>query len=270
MRLCAVKTRIVKIGDNLVDVIVKSLKAQNLHLEDYDVLALTSKIASCAKGQLVKLNDVKPSERALKLANEYSMKPEFAELVVREAERIYGGVEKAILTLKEGILSANAGVDNKNAPEGFAVLWPVAAARVAKDIRNEIKRKTGKQVAIMIIDSGLMPLRIGTVGLTLAVAGFKPIKDHRGDEDIYGKKIEITRHAVADDLACAAHLLMGEAAERTPVVLIKGAPLDYDDGVYDSADMMMPSEECIFMKVFSQVSRCRKTHWSGRSQNSLQ
>jgi F420-0:gamma-glutamyl ligase len=71
MRLCAVKTRIVKIGDNLVDVIVKSLKAQNLHLEDYDVLALTSKIVSCAKGQLVKLNDVKPSERALKLANEY-------------------------------------------------------------------------------------------------------------------------------------------------------------------------------------------------------
>jgi F420-0:gamma-glutamyl ligase len=91
---------------------------------------------------------------------------------------------------------------------------------------------------------------MGTAGLALAVAGFKPVRDCRGEKDIYGKSLVITWHAVADDLASAAHLLMGEATEKTPVVLIKDAPVDFDDCVYGSADMMMPFKECIFMNNF--------------------
>jgi coenzyme F420-0:L-glutamate ligase len=169
---------------------------------------------------------------------------------LREAEKIYGGVEKAVLTLKNGILTANAGIDNKNAPVGFAVLWPKDVEKWVMRIREEIKRRIDKKVAVLIVDSGLIPLRIGTVGLALAVAGFKPVKDCRGDKDIYGKPLMITQHAIADNLASAAHLLMGEAAEKTPVVLIKDAPVDFDDNVYGSADMMMPFEKCIFMSAF--------------------
>ncbi len=84
----------------------------------------------------------------------------------------------------------------------------------------------------MIIDSGLIPLRIGTIGLAVAVAGFKPIKDDRGKPDIFGRKILITRQAVADDLACAAHLIMGESTQKTPAVLIRDAPVNFDDQVY--------------------------------------
>ena len=100
---------------------------------------------------------------------------------------------------------------------------------------------------MVVVDSGLIPLRIGTVGLALAVAGFVPVKECRGKKDLYGKPIMITRHAVADDLASAAHLLMGEASEKTPVVLVKDAPVDFDDNVHGSAEMMMPFKECIFM-----------------------
>lgn len=253
MILYAIETQIVKEGDNLVDIILESTKAQHLRLEDNDVLALTSKIVACAHGMFAKLNEVKPSERAMSLAKKHSMRPELAELVLREAERIYGGVEKAILTLKEGVLSANAGIDNKNAPVGHVVLWPKALAEHARSIRDEIRHKTGRRVAIVIIDSGLTPLRIGTIGLALAVAGFKPIRDCRGRKDLYGKPIEITRHAVADDLACAAHLLMGESTEKTPIVLIKEAPLDFDDGVYGSRDMAMPLEECIYGSLFRKA-----------------
>ena len=253
MILYAIETQIVKEGDNLVDIILESIKAQRLRLEDNDVLALTSKIIACAHGMLAKLNDVKPSEKAMSLAKKHSMMPELAELVLLEAERIYGGVEKAILTLKEGVLSANAGIDNKNAPVGYAVLWPKALAEHARSIRDEIRHKTGRRVAIVIIDSGLTPLRIGTIGLALAVAGFKPIRDCRGRKDLYGKPIEITRHAVADDLACAAHLLMGESTEKTPIVLIKDAPLDFDDCVYGSKDMAMPLEECIYGSLFRKA-----------------
>ncbi len=99
----------------------------------------------------------------------------------------------------------------------------------------------------------MIPLRIGTTGLTLAVAGFKPIRECRGRNDLYGRRITITRHAVADDLASAAHLLMGEAAEKTPVVLIKDAPLDFDDEAHDSKEMMMPFKQCIFMNTYKDA-----------------
>jgi coenzyme F420-0:L-glutamate ligase/coenzyme F420-1:gamma-L-glutamate ligase len=247
LRLIALKTRVVKAGDDLVELVLESLKTQGLQLEDNDVLALTSKVVSCSEGRAVRLSEVKPSKEAKRLAKEYSLKPEFAELILREADKVWGGVERAVLTLKNGVMAANAGIDNKNAPSDYAVLWPKDPPASAREARDRIKRRTGKDVAVMIVDSGLVPLRIGTSGLALAVAGFKPIRDSRGCKDLFGKSIVITRQAVADDLASAAHLLMGEATEKTPLVLIKDAPVNFDDGVYGSADMMMPFEECIFM-----------------------
>lgn len=252
MRLCALKTEEVKTGDNLVEVTLKALKNQNLTLENNDILAFASKIVAYAEGRLVKLAEVKPSESANQLARKFSLQPEFAELILREADKIYGGVEKAVLTLKGGILTANAGIDNKNAPPGFAVLWPLNPREWVGRTREEIERNTSKKVGVLIVDSGLVPLRIGTSGLALAVAGFKPIRDTRGERDLYGKPLIITRHAVADDLASAAHLLMGEVAEKTPIVLIKDAPVDFDDGVYGAEDMTMPFNDCIFMGSFSR------------------
>jgi len=253
MRLYGVKTGIIKTGDDTVEVILESLREQNLNLEDDDILAITSKIIACTERRVVKLSDVKPSDSARELAQKFSLQPEFAELILQEADKIYGGVEKAILTLKNGILTPNAGIDNKNAPNDYAVLWPNDAQKWASHIREEIKRKTGKRVAVLIVDSGLVPLRKGTIGLALAVAGFKPVRDCRGDKDIYGKPLMITQHAIADNLASAAHLLMGEAAEKTPAVLIKDAPVDFDDNAYGSADMMMPFKKCIFMSAFGHL-----------------
>lgn len=256
MRLYAVKTKLVNVGDNLVDVILEALKEQNLQLENNDILVLTSKIVAYAEGRLVKLSEVRPSEKAKELAKTFSLHPEFAELILHEAEKVYGGVERAVLTLKNGVLTANAGIDNKNAPVGYVVLWPQNAKEVAKRVREEIKRKTGKAVAVLIIDSSLSPLRKGTVGVALAVAGFKPVEDFRGRKDLYGKKLVITQHAVADNLASAAHLLMGEAAEKTPIVLVKDAPVGFDDGLYGVEEMAMPPSECIFMSALSADCQC--------------
>ncbi|MGQ9725530.1 MAG: coenzyme F420-0:L-glutamate ligase [Candidatus Bathycorpusculaceae bacterium] len=247
MKLYAIKTENIKAHDNLTEVILDSLKRQNLQLQDRDILVLTSKVLAYAQGRIVKLSDIKPSEKACKLAKQFSLQPEFAELILREAERIYGGVRKAVLTLKNGILTANAGLDNKNAPKYCVALWPQDVKKWASSIREEIKQKTGAEIAILIIDSGLVPLRKGTVGLALAAAGFRPIKDCRREKDIYGKPIIITQHAIADDLACAAHLLMGEANEKIPMVLIRDAPVEFDNNSYGSEDMMMPFKECIFM-----------------------
>lgn len=250
MKLHAINTREIRTGDNIVQMALEALEKQNLQLETGDIIVFASKIVALAQGRLIKLDEVQPSEEARKLAERFSLQPEFAELILREADKIYGGVKKAVLTLKDSILTANAGIDNKNAPPGFAVLWPLNPWDWARKAREDIERKTGKQVGMLIVDSGLVPLRIGTSGLALAVAGFKPVRDTRGWRDIHGKTLMITRHAIADDLASAAHLLMGEAAEKTPIVLIKDAPVDFDKKAYGSADMMMPSNECIFMKTF--------------------
>ena len=254
MRLYAVKTEIMKTGGNIVETTIKSLKKQDLQLENGDILALTSKIVAYAERRLAKLTDIEPSDKARQLTEKFLLPPEFAELILREADKIYGGVKKAVLTLKNGVLTANAGIDNKNAPVGSVVLWPKHAEEWAKSIREEIMRKTGKRIAVLIVDSGLIPLRRGTTGLALAVAGFKPVIDHRGEKDIFGKPLVITQHAVADDLASAAHLLMGEAAEKTPIVLIRDAPIVFDEGIYGSASMMIPSDECLFMSTFEQNS----------------
>jgi len=250
MRLYAVKTGFIRVGDDLVDVVLKALSEQNLLLDDNDVLVFASKIVAYVQGRIVKLKDVKPSRKALELAEKFSINGELAELILREADAIYGGVEKAVLTLKDHMLTVNAGIDNKNAPLGCVALWPENVRDTAKQLREELFRKTGKRVAVMIIDSGLIPLVRGTVGLALAVAGFKPIEDYRGLRDLYGKEVLITQHAVAEDLASAAHLFMGEASEETPIVLVKGAPLKFDDEVYGLEDLALPQRECVFMRTF--------------------
>ena len=114
MRLYAVKTRVIKARDNLVDVILESLRDQSLKIEDGDILALASKVVAYAENRILKLENVKASEEARKLADRFSLTPEFAELILREADRIYGGVENAVLTLKNDVLTANAGIDRKN------------------------------------------------------------------------------------------------------------------------------------------------------------
>lgn len=253
-QLFPVKMGLVKSGDDLIETILDSLDKQKLELEDNDVLALASKIVSYSQGRIVKLSEVKPSVRAKKLAKKFSLEPEFAEILICEAEKIYGGVEKAVLTLKDHVLTANAGIDKKNAPSGSVVLWPENLMEWLETFRNNIRHETCRHVAVLVVDSGLIPLRIGTVGLALAAAGFKPIREWRGKADLYGRTIMITRHAVADDMASSVHLLMGEATEKTPVVLVRQAPVDFDDKVHGSEEMMMPFNHCIFMNTYKGKS----------------
>ncbi len=130
LKLYPIKTRTVKVGDGLVELILESLEAQGLALMDNDVLVLTSKVVSFSEGRVVKLSGVKPSAKGRRLAVRYCLEPEFAELVVREAERVCGGVKRAVLTLKHGIMIANAGIDNKNAPAGHVVLWPADPEKI--------------------------------------------------------------------------------------------------------------------------------------------
>ncbi len=249
MQIFAIKTPLIKPKDDLVTVLLEALQKESLELENRDVLAISSKAVASADGRLIELKTISPSRRALELARKHFLEPEFAELVRREADHVYGGVEKAILTLKNDVLTVNAGVDHKNAPAGFVSVWPSNPQRRAEQIRKEIWKRTGKDVGILIIDSAVAPLRLGTRGMAIGVAGFKPMKDCRGQKDLFKKPLLITRHAVADDLASAAHLVMGEADEETPAALIREAPVTFAERVR-SEEMIIEPEECVYMKSF--------------------
>jgi coenzyme F420-0:L-glutamate ligase/coenzyme F420-1:gamma-L-glutamate ligase len=246
MHVLAVKTSLVKPGDDLIRVVLRSMRRQGIELLDDDVLAVSSKIVSFAEGRLAKLSDVKPSRKAKLLAKKYTLMPEFAELIFKEADKVVGGVKSAVLTINNGIFTVNAGIDNKNAPKGSAVLWPKNPQRQAEHIRREIVRRTSKRVGVLIVDSAVVPLRMGTRGLAIGVAGFEPVKDYRKTHDLFRRKIVMTLHAVADDLASAAHCVMGESVERTPVAVIRGAPVAFADKV-DADSMKIAFNECVYL-----------------------
>lgn len=260
MHVLAIRTPIIKRGDDLVNIVLKSLKEHQVELEDGDVLAISSKMIATAERRTVSLRGVSPSEEARALADKYSLEPEFAELVLRESEKIYGGVYRSILTLKNGILTVNAGVDKKNVPVGYAALWPSNPQSVADQIRGEIKRRSGRSVGILLVDSQVAPLRMGTRGLALAVSGFKPIEDYRGKKGLFQKPLVITRHSIADDLASAAHLLMGETDEQTPVVFIRDAPITFAEGV-DGEEMKISPEECVYVSTFLFGNQTQGRHF---------
>lgn len=249
MYVLAIGTPILKQKDDLVTIILESLKAHKVGLKDGDILAISSKAIATVEERIVPLGAVFPSEKAKQLAHRHSLEPEFSELVLKEADKIYGGVHKAILTLKKGILTVNAGVDKKNAPAGYAALWPSNPQNVADMIRTEIKQQSGRTVGVVIVDSQLAPLRMGTRGLALAVSGFKPVEDCRGKKDLFQKPLVITRHSIGDDIASTAHLLMGETNGQTPIVLIRDAPITFADSV-DVEEMKIPQRECVYTNVF--------------------
>jgi coenzyme F420-0:L-glutamate ligase len=249
MQVFGIPTKLIRLGDNLVDVILEVLSNQGLEIKDKDLLAITSKAVAVAQNRLVKLSSIEPSEKAKMLAEKHELEPSFVEVVLREAEKVYGGVTKALLTLKNNMLVANAGVDRKNAPEGYAILWSINPFESAEEMRREILAKTGKLVGVLIIDSRITPLRMGTTALAIGIAGFKPIKDCRVERDLYSKRIYITRHALADDLASAAHLIMGETAARIPAALIRNAPVTFGEKA-NPKSMIIPAEQCLFLQSF--------------------
>jgi coenzyme F420-0:L-glutamate ligase len=248
VQIFPIRTKLICEGDDLVDVILQSLRKMKLKIKNGDILVIASKVVSVVEGRTVPLNSVKPSRRAKFLGRRYSLEPAFVELVLRESDVIYGGVYRALYTLKNNILTANAGIDHKNATPGSAILWPKDPSRSADKIRRRIEAITGKRIGVSIIDSRVAPLRMGTVGVTIGASGFELLRDCRGQKDLYGYPLLITTHALADDIASAAHLVMGESAERIPAVIIRGAPSRLDG--QSIKRMIINPERCLFMGVF--------------------
>ena len=251
MNLYALKSKLVLPGDSIAEKFFEALSAARLKVKSGDIIAVTSKIVSIAESNIVSLAKVKATTLAKKIGGRFEMRPEFAQVVLDESDALYGGVPGVLLTLKNGDAIANSGVDQKNAPGSTVVPWPLDPQHSADSIRRIVRQKLSKNIGVVIVDSRVTPLRIGTIGIAIACAGFNPVRDTRRSRDLYGRKARITFQALADGIAGAAQLLMGEGRERIPFVLVRGAPIELT-GSKRLASMKLPMKDCLYM---SQMPR---------------
>lgn len=264
MELYPIKTPIIYPKDDLIDITLKSIEKANIKVQERDILIFAETVVGTAQGRIIKHNNSKKIDPLAKqLAEKYKMDPFFVQIILEEADTILGGVPGVLLTEKEGILIANAGVDQSNSGglDTF-VLFPENPSKTAYELRKKIKEKLGlRELGVLIIDSRVQPLKKGTIGVAIAVAGFEPINDCRGRKDLFGRVLHITTRALADDLASAAELLMGEADEQTPIVLARNIPVDFTDREISISEMLFPRDQCLFMNVFKDLIAYKKPEY---------
>ncbi|HIJ09056.1 TPA: coenzyme F420-0:L-glutamate ligase [Candidatus Bathyarchaeota archaeon] len=215
---------LIKRGDDLARIIVDSAIKQQTPIEEKDILVVTHKIVSKAEGKVVNLEDVSPSEQAREIAQKTDKDPKFVEVVMRETKEVVRlGHNSLITETKNGTICANAGADKSNIEgESNIALLPTNSDKSAREIRKEIKKLTGKDVAIIISDTHGRPLRMGEINVAIGIAGITPTKDRRGEEDLFGYVLKVKQTAIADELASAAELVIGQANEGRPVAIIRG------------------------------------------------
>lgn len=255
MELISVKLPLIRKNDPFLDILTNELKKarqDSCKLKEGDVIVISSKVVATSQGRVVNLADIKDiSEKSKKLAEKYEMDERIVELILGESSMIIGGLPTVVLTKINGFLIANAGIDQSNAGPEKVVLLPenleINVVKYWKYLKSEFNLS---KLGVIFADSRVQPLRKGTIGIAVATAGFEPIEDCRGKLDLYGRPLQITQRAVADDLTSAAQFLLGEADEQTPVVIVRGAELTFTDNPTSRPEM--PAEECLYMNVFSK------------------
>jgi len=238
---------IIKAGDNLAKLICYAAERQKTPIQNDDIIVVTHVIASRAEGQIVNLDGVTPSSFAKSIAEQYGKDPALVEVILRESKSIVR-MDRGILITesKHGFVCANSGVDKSNVPgERIVALLPENPDASAEKIRKEIKRLTGCDVAVIISDTHGRPLREGEINIAIGVAGIKPIRDRRGEKDLFGYILRIKQTAIADELASAAELVIGQADEGIPVAIIRGYSYPKSESAR-ATELIMPKEKDLF------------------------
>ncbi len=240
---------LVKEGDDLAAIVLAALEHSGEVLASGDVLVLAQKIVSKSTGRQVELATVQPSKRALELAAVVDKDARVIELILRESKSVLRARRDVIVVEHRlGFVMANAGIDlsnvEGNSQESRALLLPLDPDAECRKLRATLRERTQSDVAVIINDSHGRAWRNGTVGVAIGCAGLPALLDLRGKPDLFGRPLRITQVGLADELAAAASLMMGQASEGTPIVLIRGLECEAQDG--SAADLVRPKEMDLF------------------------
>ena len=227
--------------DDLVDMILKAISHSQIEIENEDILVVTHKIVSKAEGRIIDLTTIKPSAKAIRMAKEHDKDPRVMDLILKESTQILRAKNGIIISeTKHGFVCANAGVDQSNVEGDMAVLLPVAPDKSASRLKDSVKKKVGKEIAVVITDTFGRTFRNGQTNVAIGIAGINPIKSYIGTSDMYGKKLRVSEIAVADEIASAAELVMGKA-EGTPVAILRG--YDFEKTATSSVKSLLRARE---------------------------
>lgn len=222
-----------------------------------DILIITSKVVSLENKLLIKLDGIIPTQRAIELAEKADMDPKVVQIIMDEPNtEVVGHVKNALLTINAFGMIPNSGVDQSNSPKGAVILLPRKPEEFATKIVNRIKDDFGVSVGVIIMDSTVNPLRQGTSGIALAVAGFEPVISDIGKTDLFGRLMVMTTRAIGDNIATAANIVMGESNEQTPFAIVRGLDFNFND-LGKKVDLI-PQEYCLFFGPFSELRRMRQ------------
>jgi coenzyme F420-0:L-glutamate ligase/coenzyme F420-1:gamma-L-glutamate ligase len=238
---------LIKKGDNLGQLIVETAKKQNTPIQEKDVIVVTHVAVSKAEGNIINLDQVTPSERAKEIAQKINKDPAMVEVILQETKDIIRIGQNSIITeTKSGVICANAGVDRSNVSgDRNVVPLPKNPNASAQNIRQEIKRLTGANVAVIVSDTHGRPFRMGEINVTVGVAGIKPIRDRRGEKDLFGYVLRIKQTAIADELSSAAELVIGQANEGIPAAIIRGYKYQTAENA-SATELTRPKEKDLF------------------------
>ena len=245
--LCGIK--LVEPGDDLGAIAVAALAANEVEPQDGDVLVVAQKIVSKAEGRYAPFDGVEPSPRARELAAELDKDPRLVEIILSESRRIVRHRPGLLIVEHRlGFVMANAGVDRSNieAPGGRerVLLLPLDPDASASGLRDHLARTFGRRIAVIINDSFGRPWRKGVVGVALGAAGLPALIDLRGQPDLFGRALQVTEIAFADQIADTAALLMGQAGEGVPMVLLRGLAWSAPEAA--AAALVRPAEHDLF------------------------
>jgi coenzyme F420-0:L-glutamate ligase/coenzyme F420-1:gamma-L-glutamate ligase len=242
---------LIRPGDDLPVILLEALGRAGARLEDGDVLVLAQKIISKSEGRLVALSQVMPSARAIELAKITEKDPRFVELVLRESREVLRTrAGTLIVEHRQGFICANAGIDHSNVmgpsgdPEDWVLLLPEDPDASAQRIRLALEAASGARLGVVIIDSHGRAWRLGIVGVAIGLSGLPGLVDMRGQPDMFGYQLRVTQIAAADELAAAASLVMGQAAERVPAVHVRGFPYPLREASLQ--ELIRPHEQDLF------------------------
>ncbi len=240
---------------DIFETVEDTLRKNKQQLQDGDVLVISSKYVSNSQGRLVNIENVKSSEQGKLVSKKFQIKPKIAEVIVRESDVIFGGVSGFVLTSSDDILAPNAGIDKSNVKKGKIILYPEDPFLIAEQIKRKIFLKYLIHVGIIIVDSRLMPARVGTTGVAIACAGIEPVIDMRAEKDLEGNPLKVTFQAVVDNLASIANHKMGEGSETQPFAIIRDSEAKLTDRKIKPMELAVSHDQCVYVRGLGNSSQ---------------
>ncbi|NWJ22625.1 coenzyme F420-0:L-glutamate ligase [Marine Group I thaumarchaeote] len=232
---------------DLYNEIKKLVKENGVNLMEGDILVISSKYISNSQERILDHNSIKLSEKAYELSKKFSINQKLSEAIIRESDVVFGGVSGFVITSSNNIMAPNAGIDKSNS-QGKLILYPNDPYQVAEQIKRKFFLDYNLHVGIIIVDSRLMPARIGTSGVAIACSGFEPVFDRRATKDLDGNVLKVTFQAIADNLASIANHKMGEADELIPLAIIRESGAKLTDRKISSEETTITYDECIYFR----------------------